>query len=383
MKYSHVLFRQLLTLAVCNTFFMFNGKFYKQLDGLGMGLPLGPTFANIFLCFHEKVWLSECPLSFKPVFYRRYVDDTFVLFRDRTHVQLFLDYLNSKHRSIKFTSETEVENRLNFLDINVTRGYTFATSIHRKSSFSGLGTSFFSFCSLKTRLSSIQTLIHRAYRICSDYHSLHNEFDFLRRFFVDNGYPSFLVNKYVRRFLDNLYNSKQSVNVPSDDCCYISIPYFGYQSEKLRSHLQSLLRKFYHGINFRIILVNSFKIGSFFRYKDRIPVGMQASLVYEYSCALGCAPVSYVGSTTRHLYQRVAEHANRSARTDLLLSTPSKSSIFEHSISCGCSVTLDNFRVLGSCKHEIDLRILESLHIHKRRPMLNNSLSSFPLLLID
>ena len=110
---------------------------------------------------------------------------------------------------------------------------------------------------------------------------------------------------------------------------------------------------------------------------------MQASLVYEYSCAQGCAPVSYVGSTMRHLNLRVAEHANRSARTNRPLTTAPKSSIYDHSILCGCCVTLDNFRILGSCKHEIDLRILESLHIDKRRPPLNNNISSFPLFLID
>ena len=49
-----------------------------------MGLPLGPTFANIFMCYHEKLWLRECPDHFKPVFYTRYVDDTFVLFRDES-----------------------------------------------------------------------------------------------------------------------------------------------------------------------------------------------------------------------------------------------------------------------------------------------------------
>ena len=49
---------------------MFDGKFYKQTEGLGMGLPLGPTFANIYMCYNEYKWLSECPINFKPMFYR-------------------------------------------------------------------------------------------------------------------------------------------------------------------------------------------------------------------------------------------------------------------------------------------------------------------------
>ena len=47
-----------------------------------MGLPLGPTFANIFYEFNEQIWLNECPERFKPIFYTRYIDDTFVLFKD-------------------------------------------------------------------------------------------------------------------------------------------------------------------------------------------------------------------------------------------------------------------------------------------------------------
>ena len=50
-----------------------------------MGSPLGPSLANAFLCHYEKLWLDSCPLEFKPVVYRRYVDDIFVLFKSKDH----------------------------------------------------------------------------------------------------------------------------------------------------------------------------------------------------------------------------------------------------------------------------------------------------------
>ena len=74
---------------------------YKQLDGVGVGLPLGSSFANIFMCHHERVWLRDCPVAFRQVFYKRYVDDTFVLFMHKHHVPLFLNYINSQHRNKK------------------------------------------------------------------------------------------------------------------------------------------------------------------------------------------------------------------------------------------------------------------------------------------
>ena len=116
---SREYFKRLLELSVTNSIFLFNNALYKQIDGLGMGLPLSPTFANIFLCYHESIWLQDCPSDFKPVLYRRYVDDTFLLFRDPAHANLFLNYLNSKHQNISFTCEIENNNSLAFLDVNI------------------------------------------------------------------------------------------------------------------------------------------------------------------------------------------------------------------------------------------------------------------------
>ena len=45
-----------------------------------MGSPVGPTLANVFLVYREKNWLEHCPLEHRPLYYRRYADDIFVLF---------------------------------------------------------------------------------------------------------------------------------------------------------------------------------------------------------------------------------------------------------------------------------------------------------------
>ena len=44
-------FKDLLNLAVLDNYFIFNGTLYQQLDGMAMGSPLGPTFANILVSF--------------------------------------------------------------------------------------------------------------------------------------------------------------------------------------------------------------------------------------------------------------------------------------------------------------------------------------------
>ena len=94
---------------------------YKQIDGVAIGCPLGSTMVNSFLCFHEQIWLDECPDEFTAAYYRKYVDDLFVLFRSPEHLENFKNYLNSKHGNIRFTCEKEQKNSMPFVDVLITR----------------------------------------------------------------------------------------------------------------------------------------------------------------------------------------------------------------------------------------------------------------------
>ena len=114
-------FKNLLSLATQESYFLFNDVLYKQKDGVAMGLPLGPTMANVFLSFYEVKWLEQCPNEFKPVFYRRYMDDIFVLFKSAEHLSKFLDYFNTYHQNMYFSFEQEKDGKLSLLDVEVSR----------------------------------------------------------------------------------------------------------------------------------------------------------------------------------------------------------------------------------------------------------------------
>ena len=73
-------FRNYLIIAGKETFFTFNNQCYKQIDGVAMRYPLGPGLLNTFMCSFENNCLRDCPIDFKNVFYRRYVEDMFSLF---------------------------------------------------------------------------------------------------------------------------------------------------------------------------------------------------------------------------------------------------------------------------------------------------------------
>ena len=141
-----------------------------------MGSPLGPRLANMFMSEHEEVWLNNCPATFKPVYYRRYIDDIIVLFKDKSHLALFQEYLNGQHPNIKFTSEEKNIDTQTFLDVLAKRDIGFfSTSLYCKDTFSGVYTNFKSFLAKSYKFGLVFTLIYRSYVICSSFADFHFE----------------------------------------------------------------------------------------------------------------------------------------------------------------------------------------------------------------
>ena len=196
-----------------------------NLDGVAMGSLLGLLFANIFLSFHERTWLADCPHTFKPMFYRRYVDDCFLIFQSKEQVIPFLDYLNSKHPNIQFTHELENNGSLPFLDINITRtnGH-FSTSVFHKPTSTGLFTNFNSFIPMTYKKGLLLSLISRYFSICSSYQSFHCELQNLKQIFSRNGYPISLIDNCIRSFLDKIFSPKPPVHSCSKKILFFCIP---------------------------------------------------------------------------------------------------------------------------------------------------------------
>ena len=114
-------FHELLTVTMSESLVFFDGEYYKQIDRVAMGSSLGPIFANIFPSYYEQIRLRNCPCELKPLIYKRYVDDTFLLFRSKDYIEKFRCYLNCQHPNIKVTSEIEENNSISFLDIKIRR----------------------------------------------------------------------------------------------------------------------------------------------------------------------------------------------------------------------------------------------------------------------
>lgn len=372
-------FRKLLELAVLDTAFIFNGKAYIQTDGMAMGSPLGPTFANIFMCALEERMLDECPLAHLPLFYSRYVDDTFLLFRGKHEADVFLEYANELHPNIKFTIEYENNDKLPFLDILVSRSEDhFSTTVFRKKTFTGLGTNFYSHCYFNFKLNAISTLFHRAFSLTSDWEKFHNEVNYLHKYFKDNGYPSKLFYKHLFKFMNNIFIPKFKTPTVPKLPFYASVPLI--HNKYFYDELYRIINKHLPAVNLKLIPVNPLTIGSHFVLKERLNPLMTSGVVYLFNCPR-CDLGRYVGCTRRLLKVRVDCHRGVSYRTGERLTNPEYSCIREHAKKCKHAVKYEDFKIIGRATNDHKLSILESLFIKQMVPQLNSQTTSTPLYL--
>ena len=383
--FSRQQFKKLLSLAVKNSFFLFNGTYYEQVDGVAMGSPLGPTLANIFLCHWEEIWIQKCPKQFKPKYYNRFMDDTFLLFSSEDHVKKFHKYINSRHESMKFTYEIESENRLSFLDVLVTRDKTFCTSLYRKPTFSGLYSNFNSFMPDSYKKGLIFTLLHRAFVICCSWENFHTEVCFLKNTFRKNLFPEFFIDSCIKIFLDKIFIVKSVITTVPKKELVICLPFLGKQSLEIRTKLSKFVSKNFPQCKIRVIFNSNNRLRNFFNFKDKIPLNVRSHLLYRYTCD-SCKAI-YIGKTRRHYLVRVFEHLGISLRTHNKFSYNVKNSnntaVLNHINNKKCLGKQENFNIIGSAKNDFTLSIKEALLIHKNKPKINTNDRSVPIYLFE
>ena len=206
--FSKTEFTTLLNLAVNDSYFSFNNQLYKQIDGMAMGSPLGPIFANIFLSFHETKWLQDCPV--KPVLYKRYFDNTLWFFPLGADLTALMTFMNSRHPNMHFTHEIENNGRINFLGLTISHAisdcFQYSTTIYRKPTFTGLLTNYNSFSCLSYRLSVVKTLVFRALRLCSNSQLFLSELKYIKTLLMRNAFPSKVIDKIYNNTLSRLVN---------------------------------------------------------------------------------------------------------------------------------------------------------------------------------
>ena len=106
---------------------------YLQIMGCAMGTISSPAYANIFMAQFEKQHMYSY-IKNKSILYLRYIDDVFMVWTGtKQELLIFLEKLNSKHKTIKFEHNISHTN-ISFLDTFVYKDKknTLHTALYRK-----------------------------------------------------------------------------------------------------------------------------------------------------------------------------------------------------------------------------------------------------------
>ena len=118
----------------------------------------------------------------------------------------FVNYMNLKHKNIKFTFETEDLNNYSFLDVKIThKNKRFVTSIFCKATFSGVFTNCNSFIFDTCKIGLVRMLDFQFLKIFSSMENFHIEVEHLRSIFKCNNNPLNIIDQCIKKFLDKLH----------------------------------------------------------------------------------------------------------------------------------------------------------------------------------
>ena len=201
----------------------FDGKIYKQIDGVSMGSSLGPVLTNVTRTEFVGKLIKDGTIKF----YIRYLDDTLVLAKVED-IDNIMKQFNSFDKSIQFTIGRFEDGMIHFLDIK-TNGSE--TDLYYKTTHTGQYCDFSSQTPWKLKISWIKAFHDRATKICSTSKLPNDQINRIRTFMSWNSYPKYVRNNIIKRLQQN------RTAVQNDDesaiKIWIRLHYLGNKGETL------------------------------------------------------------------------------------------------------------------------------------------------------
>ena len=206
------------------------------------------------------------------------------------------------------------------------------------------------------------TLLDRSYNICSNYASFHQEILFLKFVWYINSFPLFLIDKCVKKFLDNFFIKKKKIKDSSTKKeITISLEFLGKMSLQVKRQLIEIFRTCNKDIKLNLVFMSSVGMSNAFRFKDQIPKCLNSMQLYKFTCNT-CNSV-YIGKTKRHYLVRQFEHlgssvfANKALRySDKVATAIRKHCHHQNHVNC-----TDHFKIVGNSVNNYFLQLKESL----------------------
>ena len=191
--------------------FSCNNQYYDQKDGLFIGLPTSPAFAELYLQEVEEIHVYR--MIHTPCLQLRKVDNTFVITKyDKLET---LDELNKFNCKFQFIYEIATNNTLPFLDclIEVDNEGRLQIKIYKKKRRTGQYMHYTSNQPEHVKVGTIKILVRRAKIVCHSEESLTDELNYIKKTIRLNSYPEKLITKTIKRTLLSNSKSKNRQNL--------------------------------------------------------------------------------------------------------------------------------------------------------------------------
>ena len=260
--------KTLLSLACKNVLFQFDDKLYIQNDGVAMGSKLAPTLANFAMDLIEKQFDRQ------PLFYQRYVDDVFAVFKNKLEAVEFFNYLNSLNKNIQFTMEHEQEKQLKFLDVVVHKNDDkFETEWTLKDTNTGIYVLKESFAPFKYKTAAICSLIYRAKRFSSKDIYFASAYNKIASIFINNGFHAKVIEKIRDKILNSRPSNGQSDNDVDRQRIYWRLPHIKEKEKQTLKTVHSINRILPDTCKLSVVF-DTFKTSKSFPNKDKVPMSL-------------------------------------------------------------------------------------------------------------
>ncbi len=354
---------ELLNVVISNNYFVFNKKVYKQVHGLAMGSSVSAILAILFMNRIETRALRL--LDGQIGFYSRYVDDVFLLTKDRNTAEVIHNTFNNIDESIKFEIEHPDENNtLKLLDVAITlTGGNVHFNFYKKEIKKPIFVNYHSALPTRSKMHIVRNERQRIMNNCSNNAEKIEHLTSFNSVLRMNEYP----DNFIHHPVTIPMNTDTSERDARDsNYAYLDFPYI---NDSINRKITQCFRK--EGLKVRLSqktksLRNTLKLK---QNNNRActkrgclldPIMcFQKNVIYSIRCDK-CG-MNYVGSTIRHLHDRVHEHFNNH-----------NSSVRKHMNECNVSPDIMNVKIIDRERRKGNLRIREAFYIQKFRPDINN-----------
>ena len=155
------------------------------------------------------------------------------------------------------------------------------TSVYRKSTFSRAFTNFGSVTPKSYKYNLLLTLLHRAFKLCSNFERFHQEIDKLKTIFENNAHPKSFVDFCIKKYLDKVFIKKKVVLKASKKELICVLLFLGKKSMQLRTRLVNSIESNLKFCKLKVIFQSPFKLNSLFRYRDSLQKKICSEIVYR------------------------------------------------------------------------------------------------------